>query len=398
MTPKVPSAPVGAPGQPVVAQAGWAGPAAPEAHSGPGSTSGQVFPPAQVGLVGQARPAMTAEREAPVISAQPVGSGAALVPSGSGASWPRIRLGTFPTPLQQAPRLSEAVGVEVWLKRDDMTGLGLGGNKVRGLEYLLADAQRLGADVLVTGGGAGSNWAMLAALAARTRGLDSVLVCYGDPVPPIGNMALAGMIGAETRFTGDPDRASVDRVVEEIAAELRAAGRRPYPLGRGGATPVGALGYVTAARELAGQLAAADLAPASLWVATGSCGTQAGLVAGAHWQRLAPVVGVTVSRPVEECVARVGALSRETAALIGVPPPPGDPAVLGGYIGPGYGYRSAEGDAATELVARTEGVFLDPVFGAKAMAGLLAAARRGELTGPVVFFVTGGAPTLFTTK
>lgn len=310
---------------------------------------------------------------------------------------PRIRLGTLPTPLQPAPRLSAETGVEIWLKRDDLTGLGLGGNKVRGLEFLLADALQQGCDHLVTGGGPGSNWAMLAALAGRTRGLDTVLVCYGDPVPHVGNMALAEMVGTEIRFTGEQARESVDSGVERVAAELRARGATPYPLGRGGATAVGALGYLAAAQELAVQLAAIGLAPAQLWLATGSCGTQAGLWAGARWQALdAEVVGVTVSRPVPECVARVDTLAREVAERVGVPAPTGTPTVLGGHIGPGYGYRSAEGDAAAALVARTEGVFLDPVFAAKAMAGLRAAAGRAEVAGPVVFLVTGGAPTLFT--
>jgi D-cysteine desulfhydrase len=313
------------------------------------------------------------------------------------AAQSRIRLGTLPTPLLPAPRLSEAVGVEIWLKRDDLTGLGLGGNKVRGLEFLLADALARGCDTLVTGGGPGSNWAMLAALAARTRGLDTVLVCYGDPVPPVGNMHLATTIGAEIRFTGDDDRASVDTGVAAVADELRIKGRTPYPMGRGGATAVGAFGYLTAARELAVQFADADCAPTAVWLATGSCGTQAGLVAGAAWQRLGPVVGVTVSRPAEECVTRIATIARAAAELAGVPAPDGPPIVVDGHIGPGYGKRSPEGDAAAELVARTEGVFLDPIFAAKAMAGLLAAIRRGEVAGPVVFLVTGGAPTLFTT-
>jgi D-cysteine desulfhydrase len=312
-------------------------------------------------------------------------------------SLPRLRLATLPTPLQPAPRLSAAAGVEIWLKRDDLTGLGLGGNKVRGLEFLLADALAEGCDTVVTGGGPSSNWAMLAALAARTRGLDTVLVCYGDPVAPVGNMALATEVGAQIRFTGTPDRTSVDSGVAAVTEELRRAGRTPYPLGRGGATAVGALGYLTAARELAVQLADAGCAPSALWLATGSCGTQAGLVAGASWQRLCPVVGVTVSRPADECVARIAAVSLAAAELAGVPHPDSPPTVVDGHIGPGYGKRSAEGDAAAELVARTEGVFLDPIFAAKAMAGLLAAINRGEVRGPVVFLVTGGAPTLFTT-
>jgi D-cysteine desulfhydrase len=311
---------------------------------------------------------------------------------------PRIRLGTFPTPLQAAPRLSDAVGLEIWLKRDDLTGFGLGGNKVRGLEFLLADAQRRGCDHLVTGGGPGSNWAMLAALGARTLGMESLLVCYGDPVPPVGNMALATMIGAEIRFTGDPDRTTVDSTIEACTAELRGAGRTPYPLGRGGATAVGALGYLSASLELTAELAERALAPAQLWLATGSGGTQAGLFAGAGWLRPGyEVVGVSVSRPVAECVTRVGDVAAAAAELVGLPRPSGTPTVRGGHLGPGYGKRSPDGDAAADLVARTEGVFLDPIFGAKAMAGLLAAARAGDVTGPVVFLVTGGAPTLFTT-
>ena len=146
---------------------------------------------------------------------------------------PRVALAALPTPLQPALRLSEAVGLEVWVKRDDLTGLGLGGNKVRGLEFLIADACGRGCDVLVTGGAPQSNWAMLAALAARRCGMDAVLVSYGDPVPVLGNQSLAELVGAELRFTGDSDRASVDREVERVAVELSAAGRTPYAVGRG---------------------------------------------------------------------------------------------------------------------------------------------------------------------
>lgn len=310
----------------------------------------------------------------------------------------RIRLGTFPTPLQPAPRLSRAVGIEIWLKRDDLSGFGLGGNKVRGLEYLLADASSC--DCVVTGGGSQSNWAMLAALAARVQGLDAHLVCYGQPVPLAGNLLLAQGIGAQVHFTGDDDRASVDRVVEELAAELRAGGRRPYPLPRGGATPLGAIGYVRASLELAQQLIDLRLRPGQLWLATGSCGTQAGLVAGARWLRLGyEVVGVAVSRTAIECRERVSELAAQASVLLGNDPGPANPRdvrVLSGPQGTGYGIRSAEGDDAADLVARTEGVFCDPVFAAKAMSGLLAAARSGQARGPIVFLVSGGAPTLFT--
>jgi D-cysteine desulfhydrase len=310
---------------------------------------------------------------------------------------PRIPLGTFPTPLHAADRLSAAAGVEIWLKRDDLTGFGLGGNKVRGLEYLLADAEQQGCDCLVTGGGPQSNWAMLAALAARTRGMDSVLVSFGRPVPPVGNHALAVLAGAQLRFTGDDDRSSVDRVVDEVAAELRGRGRMPYAVGRGGATGVGALGYVAAGLELAEQLQRSRLRPAQLWLATGSCGTHAGLSAASAWLRPGyDVVGVTVSRPAAECAERIVRIADEASGLIGAPLQSGPPTVLDGFMGSAKGARSAAGDEAAALVARTEGVFLDPVFAAKAMAGLLAAARAGAVEGPVVFLVSGGAPTLFT--
>ncbi len=165
---------------------------------------------------------------------------------------------------------------------------------------------------------------------------------------------------------------------------------------RGGATPLGALGYVQASLELGTQLAALDEPPAGLWLATGSCGTQAGLVAGAALTA-APyqVVGVTVSRPVAEAAGRVRELAAGAAALAGIGAGLPGPDVRGGWIGPGYGVPSTAGQAAARLVAATEGVFLDPVFGAKAMAALIAGCRAGQVHGPQVFLVSGGAPTLF---
>jgi D-cysteine desulfhydrase len=310
---------------------------------------------------------------------------------------PRVTLAATPTPLQPAPRLSDAIGLEVWLKRDDLTGLGLGGNKVRALEYLLADAIALDCDCLVTGAGSQSNWAMLAALTARCRGLDPFLIFYGDPVPPSGNLLLAEVVGADIRFTGNGERASVDSSIDTLVSELRASGRRPYALPRGGATALGAVGYARASAEVAEQSLVAGVSPRQLWLATGSCGTQAGLVAGAQWLGASyDVVGVTVSRTAGECVERVTTLAAGAADLIGAPHPSPDAViVVSGYLGPGYGQPSPAGERAARLVARTEGVFLDPVFGAKAMAALIDRARAGRLEGPVNFLVTGGAPTLF---
>jgi D-cysteine desulfhydrase len=320
---------------------------------------------------------------------------------------PRFPLGTFPTPLQEAPRLSAALGLRVLLKRDDLTGLGLGGNKVRKLEYLVADALAQGADVLVTGGGPQSNHTALSALAARRAGIRAHLVFYGSPRagPPAGNGVLNQLSAAEVTYTGDNERASVDPALEATAEKLRADGHTPYVIPRGGATALGCTGYVRASLELAGQLAEAGLSPTHLVLATGSCGTQAGLVAGARWlQASYRVLGVTVSRPRAECVERIRVLARGSAELLGLElgeagggdTGVGDDSieVLAGYLGPGYGKPSPEGGAAMELMARTEGLLLDPTFTAKAMAALVDLAA--ELApGPVVFLHTGGAPAAF---
>jgi D-cysteine desulfhydrase len=323
------------------------------------------------------------------------------------ASRPRVDLVLGPTPLHPAPRLSRELGVPVLFKRDDLTGRGLGGNKLRGLEYILADALGQGCDCLVTGAGPQSNWTMLAALSCLRCQIEPHVVCYGTEEASggktsEGNMRLHRWLGVDVRFTGSPDRSSVDAGIEAAGAELRAAGRHPYLVPRGGATPLGALGYVRASTELAAQLAALGEQPAGLWLAAGSCGTQAGLQAGAALTD-APyrVRGVTVSRPVPECLVRVRALAADAAALAvgqgaaGEGAAISEPEVLGGWIGPGYGVPSAEGQAAARLVAEAEGVFLDPVFGAKAMAALIAECRAERVRGPQIFLVGGGAPTLF---
>ena len=313
------------------------------------------------------------------------------------ASRPRVDLVVGPTPLHPAPRLSRELGVPLLFKRDDLTGRGLGGNKLRGLEYILADALGQGCDSLVTGAGPQSNWTMLAALACLRHQIEPHVVCYGTGAASEGNMRLHRWLGVDVRFTGSPARSSVDAGIEAAGAELRAAGRHPYLVPRGGATPLSALGYVRASTELAAQLAALDEQPAGLWLATGSCGTQAGLLAGAALTG-APyrVRGVTVSRPVPECLDRVRALAAGAAALAaGEGTAISEPEVLGGWIGPGYGVPSAEGQAAARLVAQAEGVFLDPAFGAKAMAALIAECRAGRVRGPQIFLVSGGAPTLF---
>jgi len=317
--------------------------------------------------------------------------------SGGGlAGFPRVPLVLGPTPLHRAPRLSRELGVPILLKRDDLAGVGLGGNKLRGLEYILADLRAHGCDSLVTGAGPQSNWTMLAALSCLRCQIEPHVVCYGSAAAPEGNMRLLRWLGVDVRFTGDPDRSSVDAGIAAVAAGLRAEGRRPYPVPRGGATSLGALGYVRASAELTAQLDALDERPSALWVATGSCATQAGLLAGAA-MTTAPyeIVGVTVSRPVASSRARVRELAADAAELAGIHAVLGTPTVLDGWIGPGYGLSSPEGQEAAKMVAAAEGVFLDPVFGAKAMAALIAECRAGRARGTQLFLVSGGAPTLF---
>lgn len=305
---------------------------------------------------------------------------------------PRTQLATLPTPLVQARRLSDTLGVEIWFKRDDLTGLGLGGNKVRALEYLIGAAEAEGADCLVTGGGSQSNWVMLAALAAASRGLDSHIVYFGSEGESEGNLALVRRIpGVRITFTEDPARSSVDAELDAIAHQLRSSGRRPYLVGRGGAGPVGALGYLSAVSELDDQLAASGLTDPTLWLAAGSCGTLAGLVAGqAISGRPKRIIGVTVHRPVDECEQRVASISSSTVDLIGAAAvQPVDWEIRGSQLNR---VSNALVCSAAELAIRTEGVFLDPEFGAPALAELIAVEHPGDV---VVFIVTGGAPTLF---
>lgn len=314
----------------------------------------------------------------------------------------RVRLALLPTPLAPAPRLGAAAGVaQLWIKHDELIGFAFGGNKIRGLELLLADAQARGADLLVTGAGAQSNHVRATAVCAASAGLDSIAVYWGTrPAPLQGNLLLAQLAGAQTVFTGADDRAAVDGAIEETAAQARAAGRRPYAIPRGGACALGVLGHVLAVRELARQCAAQDLRPRCIVLAVGSGATLAGWLLGSAWFG-APwrVEGISVSRPAAEVRARVVTLAGEAAALLDATSPvrTADVSVRDDFIGAGYGLPSRAGDAAIALAVRSQGLFLDPTYTGKAFAGLQALAAEGRIAqdGPVVFLHTGGEPALF---
>lgn len=292
-----------------------------------------------------------------------------------------------PTPLDFAPRLSAELGVELFVKRDDQTGLALGGNKARKLELLVADAIARGCDTLIATGGAQSNFARMAAAAAAKCGLACHLVLSGTaPARASGNLVLDHLFGATVEFAGTEHWGRLEERVRALAAEL---GPRAYPMPVGGSTPLGALAYVDGAAELLAQL---GRRPDWVVVADGSGGTHAGLLAG-----LPPsvrVLGVDVARPPVPLVQHVAALAAATAELAGRPAPSHEPIVVD-HCGQGYAIPSEEGDAAVRLAARSEGLLLDPVYTGKAMAGLIAAARARKVSGTVVFWHTGGAPALF---
>ena len=301
----------------------------------------------------------------------------------------RFRLAALPTPLIDAPRLAEVVGAgTLYVKRDDLTGFAFAGNKARPLEFLLAAAREEGADTLVTGGAPGSNFCGATAAAAARAGLRCELVLAGQPGPPGPALALARSWGAAIRWTGVAERDSVDAELPAVAAELAADGRRPYLIPRGGATGVGTVGYALAAFELCEQLTAHAVDAARVVVAVGSGGTLAGLVVGnVLMGRPLWLVGASVSRPAEETAGRVLALARECLALLSTGDDIGpEDVVVADARGPGHGLASPEAAAAAEQAMRTEGLMVDPVYTAKA----LALVSRYAAGGNVVFWHTGG--------
>lgn len=330
------------------------------------------------------------------------------------ATQPLRRLAVLPTPLDDAPRLREALGgrarcPRILIKRDDLTGLGLGGNKARKLDFLIGDALAKGATSVITTGAAQSNHARMTAAAARRSGLavDLVLTTADDPAPLEGNLLLDHLFGARVHMVPavDPmlavghDEAVVHRVAEALVAE----GGRPYVVAVGGSSAVGALGYVAGTAELAGQLAALGATPRRLYFASGSRGTQAGLTLGAHLLGMPyELHGVAVSGGEPEKIERARRVATEAAALLGADASVRDARFFTdqGFIGDGYGLPTPAGLEAMRLAARSEALVLDPTYTAKGLAALVAHVRSGELSpdDTVVFLHTGGAPATLTSK
>ncbi len=312
---------------------------------------------------------------------------------------PRTSLGTFPTPLVRARRFSQELGgPTVWLKRDDLTGLAFGGNKVRKLEFLVADALGKGANVLITTGAAQSNHARLTAAAARHAGLESVLVLRRQgPTHTQGNLLIDQLLGADLRMV-EPGE-DVDAAMQAVAEELRRQGKVPYVIPVGGSNALGAVGYADGAREIQRQAEAQGFKVDCVICASGSGGTQGGLVLGTRVFGLPFAVwGMSVSATRENLQKTVARVATEGADLLGAPPiRPEEIVAYDDYIGPRYGIPTRDGIDAIRWLARSEAVMLDPVYTGKAMAGLVDHIRQGRLRrGQTVVFVhTGGTPALF---
>ena len=315
-------------------------------------------------------------------------------------SLPRISLAYLPTPLEEMPRLRAALGggPRLWIKRDDQTGLATGGNKARKLEFLVAEALEQGADTLVTVGAAQSNHCRQTAAAAAKVGLRSALVLTGHPPPRPwnGNLLLHVLLGAELHWAGDGDRSEKAAAVVE---DLCAAGRKPFYFGVGGSVPTGAAGYVAAVEELHGQLQEQQIELDRIVFASGSAGTQAGILVGVRALGMrARVEGIDVSA-VSDLRNDILELAPATVALLGLDLEIAEKDVIvhSAYGTPGYAHITDAEREAIQLLACSEGIIVDPVYTGRALAGLLdlvraGAYREGE---DVLFWHTGGVAGLF---
>jgi len=316
------------------------------------------------------------------------------------AKTPRVKLAFLPTPLQPCLRLSADLGVDLWVKRDDLTGLAFGGNKTRNLEFRMAEAVEAGADILVFGVEITSNSARQTAAAANVLGLPLVLVLRGEhPGEPQGNLLVNLLLGAQIRLVDVPSFNHLGPVLEEVAAELRTAGRRPFVLNHAKMfARASALASVESLLEIREQLAAHGRKPDHVFVSSGGKG-QAGLVLAKKALGLPLRIQGIASTQNEDPWAYASKTATEAAELLelGLGVSPAEVENSFDYIGKGYGIPTEAGMDAIVRFARREGILLDPVYSGKAAAGMLDHIRRGLVPrgATVVFIHTGGQPALF---
>lgn len=308
-----------------------------------------------------------------------------------------LRLSQAPTPLHHLPRLSKLLGASIYCKRDDLTGFGYGGNKLRKLEYLLSDAVQRGCDTLITSGSNQSNWCRAVAAAGAALGMEVHLVLQG-PVPKAytGNLRLSRIAGARMTHVDTEDDSLLEVAGGELEDALKARGRKPYRMIVGGSTGLGSLGYVQAMREIVDYERQSGTRFSTVIHATGSAGTQAGLVAGAalfEWS--GKIIGMAVSRSKEEQVPKVRAVLQQMLSPSALER--ANVIVDDRYVGAGYRKNTTACLEAIEVFARTEGLFLDEVYTGKAAAGLIDYAGLGRFGADehILFIHTGGTPQLF---
>ena len=311
---------------------------------------------------------------------------------------PRVRLGYLPTPLDEMPRLSRALGgPRLLVKRDDQTGLATGGNKTRKLEFSVAEGLRRGADTLVTMGGVQSNHVRQTAAAAAIHGLRCIVVLRGHaPAHVTGNLLLDHLLGAQVVFSGERTR---EQVANEVMVEQQASGRRPYLIPVGASDEFGAPGFVAAIEELEAQLRERRLHVDRIVFASSSFGTQAGMCVGAKALGFKPqIAAIAIDSLREEIQAGVAEIAARTIRRLGIETSisPGEVVAYDGYLGAGYAIMGEPEREAIQLTARYEGILLDPVYTGRAMAGLIDLVRTGELAKDetILFWHTGGAAAL----
>lgn len=312
----------------------------------------------------------------------------------------RVSIAHLPTPLEPLPRLTAQLGgPELWIKRDDQTGLAGGGNKTRKLEYLAAAAQAEGADTLITGGAPQSNHCRQTAAAAARLGLRAVLILAGHPQEASGNILLDRLLGAEIVWTEDQPRGAVMQATLELE---RAAGHQPYLIPYGGSNAIGASGYVAAVEELATQLRSLDLPPFDRIVfPSSSGGTHAGLAVGVRALGLpSQVLGISIEKPLVVLTGDIVArLATDTAALLGLDYTfaAADIHANADYLGGGYAVIGEPEIEAIRLFAQSEGILVDPVYTGRAAAGLIDLIRSGTIARDerILFWHTGGTPAVF---
>jgi len=322
------------------------------------------------------------------------------------AKLPRISLGNYPTPLTEAHHLSAVLGgPRIIIKRDDLTGLALGGNKCRKLEFVMADAKLKGIDTVITTGSSQSNFALQMATAACKLDMEAYLVLFKGAHPEMqGNLLLHNILDSKVRIIElDPSEllgGTIMVKMNALADELSQQGRHPLVIPAGAHTPIGTTGWVNAADEIGQQLQAQSIDANYLVVTNGSSGTQAGLELGVKYLKLPlKVIGISIFNKAANAINEVVNMANETAKFLNLDLTltPDEITIYDDYIGEGYGIITDGCIQAIRLVAQTEGIFLDPVYTGKAMAGFADLIHKGQFTAKdtVVFIHSGGTPALF---